>query len=81
MFEALGAEARIATEESQLAEMVALAIDSRLARQVIGWLPVLNMQDTLAWTDLWYREFRSGTDSKSVSLRQIDRYLEISRSG
>ena len=36
MFEALGAEARIVTEESQLAEKAALAIDSRLARQAIG---------------------------------------------
>lgn len=41
------AEARISTEESRLAEKTALAIDSRLARQAIGWLPVLNMQDSL----------------------------------
>ena len=81
MFEALGVGARISIEKPELAEKLALAIDSRLARRVLGWSPVLGMEDTLAWTARWYQEYRSGADPKSISLRQIDRYLEMTSTG
>ena len=81
MFEALGEAPRISTEKPDLTEKLALAIDSRLARRVLGWSPVLGMEDTLAWTALWYQKFRSGADPKSISLRQIDRYFEMTSTG
>lgn len=81
MFQALGADVRISTETPDLAEKSALAIDSRLARRVLGWAPVLGMAETLAWTAEWYREFHAGADPKTSSLRQIDRYLEMTGTG
>jgi CDP-glucose 4,6-dehydratase len=41
-----------------------LALDATLAREVLGWRPLLDSQSTVDWTVEWYRSARDRTDDQ-----------------
>jgi len=50
-----------------------LMLDSAKAREELGWKPVLNIHDTLAWTLDWYEAFKN---KKVITAQQIGEFLE-----
>ncbi|MDE2410796.1 MAG: CDP-glucose 4,6-dehydratase [Sphingomonadales bacterium] len=58
-------------------EAPVLALDSSLATAELGWKPKLDMRDTIRWTAEWYRDWNSGADPRTTTLRQIDRYMSL----
>ncbi len=58
-------------------EAPTLTLDSTLARQSLGWRPVLSMADTARWTAEWYRNWRAGADPRALVLEQIRRYQAL----
>lgn len=58
-------------------EAPALALNSELTTQELGWHPKLTMFDTVRWTAEWYKHWRDGDDPKQITLAQIDRYQSL----
>lgn len=56
-----------------LPEAGALALDSSLARNLLGWLPVWDTERVVKETASWYREFyRNPASAREITLKQID---------
>jgi CDP-glucose 4,6-dehydratase len=76
MLEALGAANAWTHDQSpQPPETQALALDSRQARETLGWRDRLTGQQMVEATATWYRAWAAGEeDMRTVSLRQIAAY-------
>lgn len=53
-----------------------LALDSSMARGVLGWTPALDLAEAIAWTAEWYRAAATGSDMAALTLAQINRYAQ-----
>jgi CDP-glucose 4,6-dehydratase len=51
--------------------------DARYAPQniALGWSPLLDPTEAVAWTREWRRAFEAGADMRAVTLEQVDCYL------
>jgi CDP-glucose 4,6-dehydratase len=55
-----------------------LSLDCSKARRELGWRPRLNLDEALAWTVQWYKEwFAKPSEVRELSLSQIRRYCEV----
>ena len=61
-----------------LPEAATLTLSSDLAKRVLGWAPLLTMQETVDWTADWYKAHQSGRNMRAVTLDQIARYETLS---
>ena len=61
-------------EESAPHEARFLALDSRKARERLGWRPVWNLRRGLGQTVEWYKVFAVGADVRTTMERQIAEY-------
>ena len=52
-------------------EQPQLWIDASLARERLGWAPILDHDDTMGWTGEWYRDFARGVPAHLLCERQI----------
>lgn len=52
-----------------------LRLNSRKAQKLLGWCPVFNIDEALASTLAWYRDFYNGGDMIEVTRRHLDEYL------
>lgn len=57
-----------------------LKLDISKAKACLNWHPVLPLKDALGWIIEWYRGFQEGTDLRTLTQMQIDRYNAISSS-
>jgi CDP-glucose 4,6-dehydratase len=60
--------------EPLLPEAANLRLDSRDARERLGWEPRLRVETALEWTIGWYRDWQSGKDPRTATLDQIRRH-------
>lgn len=58
-------------------EAVQLRLDSSLARNTLGWRPVIEIDTALRWTVEWHRAEPEGTERKAVSINQIRSFLDM----
>lgn len=58
-------------------EATALALDPSLARQVLGWRPLLSQELGVEWSVEWYSRVSDGESMRNVSLEQIARYEDL----
>jgi CDP-glucose 4,6-dehydratase len=56
-------------------EAPTLRLDASKAREILGWRPLLDFDETTDWTAQWYRAFAAGADLREATLRQVDAYL------
>jgi CDP-glucose 4,6-dehydratase len=56
-------------------ETTQLRLDARKARSRLGWQPVLEIEEALAWTVEWYR----AGDAAALCEKQIARFMERAR--
>lgn len=68
---ALGAAPWKQANEAGPHEMMALEIDSRKARAVLGWKDQLAGEPCIEWLAEWYRALGQGKDMHEMTLRQI----------
>jgi CDP-glucose 4,6-dehydratase len=52
-----------------------LRLDAAKARDILGWRPLLDFEETTDWTAQWYRAYAQGAELRKSTLQQIDRYL------
>jgi CDP-glucose 4,6-dehydratase len=52
-----------------------LRLDVAKAREILGWSPLLDFEQTTRWTAQWYRAFMNKADIVEATMKQIDRYL------
>jgi CDP-glucose 4,6-dehydratase len=52
-----------------------LMLDSRRAHESLAWQPRWSLDDALARTVAWQRNWRTGADMQAVTLAQIDDYI------
>ena len=64
----------------QLHETGILILDITKSKQNLGWQPVLEFEEAMAWTVEWYKNYSNG-DVYNLCADQIDRYSEIWSSG
>jgi CDP-glucose 4,6-dehydratase len=53
-----------------------LKLDCSKARELLGWAPVLGLDEALEWIVDWYRAYAAGDDVRGVTEAQILRYQE-----
>ena len=63
-----------AREGDGLHEAALLRLDIDRARQLLGWAPVWNLEETVRRTVEWYRALLDGRETGRVVEEQIDRY-------
>lgn len=63
-------------DATRLPEAGTLAIDSRLARSVLGWRPRLDQTEAVEWTARWYAGHIAGEPMADFTLGQIAAYEE-----
>jgi len=66
------------SDETQPHEASTLALDSGLAKQMLGWKPKLTLEETLGWTVSWYKDYFDGACSRDLVDRQISEYEQKS---
>jgi CDP-glucose 4,6-dehydratase len=54
-----------------------LRIDSTKARVRLGWRSLLPLDEAVAWTAEWYRDWASGTNVETLCGKQIEKYLSL----
>lgn len=57
-------------------ESPALAVDANLAERLLGWRPVLSLDENIRWTFDWYRRQSAGDDARELCLEQIAAFTE-----
>lgn len=60
----------------RLHESQFLSIDSRLARDTLGWTTSLRVNEAVRWTCDWYKAFHDGEDMRSFCLSQIESFAD-----
>ncbi len=55
-----------------------LKLDASKARALLQWTPRTDLATALAWIAEWHATHSRGEDARSVSLDQIERFLELS---
>ena len=58
-------------------EMKTLKLDSKKAKQELGWEPKLKIDDVLNWTFEWYEKQARNEDMVSFTDGQIEKYLSL----
>lgn len=75
MMDALGtAKGWVQAEGSFPKEKQALTLDASLAGKAIGWVPRLDMEQTIRWTADWYRAYNEGADMHAFTLAQLGEF-------
>lgn len=69
------AEKRVS--EPTFHETVSLMLDSSKARSDLQWRPRLTTIEAIEWTVEWEQAVRSGRGAMEITLKQIDRYLNL----
>jgi CDP-glucose 4,6-dehydratase len=62
-------------------EAAQLAVDSSLARQLLGWRPRLTIETALDWTAAWYEAFARGEPTKQLLYQQVQNFENIAAAG
>jgi CDP-glucose 4,6-dehydratase len=68
------ADAWVERPEPLFPEAANLRLDSRDARERLQWHPRLRVDTALEWTIGWYRDWQSGKDLRTATLKQIGMY-------
>jgi CDP-glucose 4,6-dehydratase len=57
-------------------EAYSLKLDTSKSRTLLDWHPALPLNQALEWIVEWYRTFEAGSDLRSITRTQIERYEE-----
>lgn len=63
--------------DPQFQEKAFLALNASLAKDILGWECLLNIDEALFWTRQWYKAFSEGVDMRQFSKEQITKYLDL----
>jgi CDP-glucose 4,6-dehydratase len=63
------------SEKPEFHETQSLQLDSSLARQAIGWRPVMDVHDAIDLTVTWYLDHLNGADMAHVTEQQVGAFL------
>jgi CDP-glucose 4,6-dehydratase len=67
---------KIIYENEPLAEARSLALDSSIARNILGWVPPWGTDRVVAETASWYRSYYDGSTARKLTLEQIELWRE-----
>jgi CDP-glucose 4,6-dehydratase len=59
-------------------EAFSLKLDTSKARTSLDWQPTLPLSQALRWIVEWYKAFQAGSDLRSITCEQIERYERCS---
>lgn len=64
-------------DEPKFAETATLLLDSRMARDSLGWVSVLTWQEAVEMTLTWYLRYQSGSAAGDLIATQLDAYRTL----
>ena len=64
-------------DEPRFAETATLLLDSRLARDSLGWVSILTWQEAVEMTFTWYERYQSGSHASELVATQLDDHRTI----
>jgi CDP-glucose 4,6-dehydratase len=70
-------EIEIGSNENQPHEAGLLMLDTSKARNVLGWKPILSIEQSLQWILNWNNAYKNQLNLKEVSLKQIFEYQNM----
>ena len=53
-----------------------LMLDNEKAKNVLGWYPLIGIDEAIEMSANWYKAFQEGANMQKISLEQIERYME-----
>ena len=59
---------------ADMPEKQTLLLDSSLARQSLGWRPLLSVEEAIAWTAEWFSEWKAGKELTAITDKQLECY-------
>ncbi len=62
-------------EGARSPEKITLNLDSSLARETLGWRPLLSTDEMLSWTTEWYGSMEASEGMRGVTMDQITRFM------
>lgn len=67
----------LAEEKSNLHETNALTLNACKAKNILGWTPLLSIDETLEVIISWHKAYLNGEDMRDISVYQISQYRLI----
>ena len=67
----------VSNQENRLNEKEVLVLETEKIRKELGWRNRLGMEQTLAFTMAWYKNYLSASDLNEITRKQIEEYYEI----
>lgn len=67
----------IQIDDGDFHEAKLLTLDSQKSRSELNWVDHLPYPSSLIWTIDWYKNVNDGLDPRSVTLEQIDRFIDL----
>jgi len=64
------------TGKEAAGEMLELRLDWHKSHRLLGWSPLFSLDESIAWTCDWYREFLSSGKIQDKTLSQIRAYVD-----
>ena len=64
---------------NQIKETKLLSLNCSKAKERLGWIPCLNMQETVKFTNDWYADFYNNQNIFKLSTDQIKQYMNIAK--
>ena len=56
-----------------------LKLDCSKAKNLLNWMPILDIETALKWVVRWYRAFQDGQDMRQFTESEIERYEALDK--
>ena len=70
---------KIKTNKKDKRESKLLKLNSNKSKNILSWEPILNFQDSVKLTTIWYRSFYSKINPFQISKKQILEYKKLNK--
>lgn len=75
---ATNSKVRVETDKIQLKESNFLLLNSSKSREKLGWVDILDFEETMRWTTSWYKSHSEGISAEVLLSEQVNKFIGLS---